>query len=103
MKVDELLPEHREGVWRDSEGDYWKFIDGTWHYQKGTHENDWESTEDEQAGDYGPFELMNDPVDCPACGDGGTYWEDRVSDSIAGFEIRSAGIAHPDGRLCTDW
>lgn len=44
-------------------------------------------------------------VTCPACGEDGTYWEDRISvhESIAGFEIREAGIQHPDGRLCTEW
>lgn len=49
--------------------------------------------------------AMSDEVDCPACGDRGTYWEDRVPvhDSIVGFEIREAGIRHSDGRLCTDW
>lgn len=48
---------------------------------------------------------MSDEVDCPACGDRGTYWEDRVPvhDSIVGFEVREAGIRHSDGRLCTDW
>jgi hypothetical protein len=45
-----------------------------------------------------------DVVTCPACGDPGRYWEDRVPvhDSIVGFEIREAGIEHSDGRLCTD-
>jgi len=40
-------------------------------------------------------------VTCPACGEQGEYWEDRVTvhDSIAGFEVRSAGILHPDGTL----
>lgn len=42
---------------------------------------------------------------CPACGDEGTYWEDRVAvhDSVVGFEIRDAGIEHPDGRVCREW
>jgi hypothetical protein len=50
-------------------------------------------------------QQMENPVECPACGDQGEYWEDRVPvhDSIVGFEIREAGIRHPDGRLCTEW
>jgi hypothetical protein len=50
-------------------------------------------------------EFTCDEVVCPACGDKGTYWEDRqfVHDSIVGFEIREAGMEHSDGRLCTEW
>lgn len=65
MQVAELLPEHREGTWLDSTGDYWKFIDGIWHYQKGTYENDWESTDsDEDVKLYGPFERVGHCVGC---------------------------------------
>lgn len=44
-------------------------------------------------------------IECPACGEPGEYWEDRISvhDSIVGYEIRAAGILHPDGGLCTEW
>jgi hypothetical protein len=52
-----------------------------------------------------PVDDTDAAATCPACGDKGTYWEDRVPvhDSIVGFEIREAGIEHPDGRLCTEW
>jgi hypothetical protein len=48
--------------------------------------------------------MSGDVVCCPFCGNPGTYWEDRIAvhDSIAGFEIRAAGIAHADSRICTD-
>lgn len=66
MKVDELLPEYRDRVWRDRDGDDWKFIDGTWHYRRpgvgsfsGLDEDEWESTESDEQPDYGPFDLVS--------------------------------------------
>ena len=72
MKVDEIPPGTREGIWCDNEGDYWKFIGETWHYQKGTYENDWEDTESdfEPEPRYGPFER----VGC-MCPDGAVHGE----------------------------
>jgi hypothetical protein len=49
--------------------------------------------------------IPTEQVACPACGEQGTYWEDRISvhDSIVGFEIRDAGIEHPNGKVCREW
>lgn len=60
MKVDKLAVEHRDRLWRDSDGDDWKFSEGCWHYRRpGANADEWDSTEtDEEPNGYGPFEQV---------------------------------------------
>jgi hypothetical protein len=60
MQVEELTTAHRDRLWRDTDGDDWKFTDGCWHYRKpGANTDEWDSTEtDEEPNGYGPFEQV---------------------------------------------
>lgn len=60
MQVEELSVEHRDRLWRDSDGDDWKFSEGCWRYRRpGAKADEWDSTEtDEEPNGYGPFEQV---------------------------------------------
>jgi len=65
-QVETLTDEHRGRVWRDVDGDLWKYVESSW-YVYDRYINEWEKHEGE-LDHCGPFALAEEPdVLCPFC------------------------------------